>query len=197
MNATTVPEACPTRKWRASVSNIGLTLEEDPLLNVGTLHNPLAAQTPQELEVELDPGCDRTRPWHPLIQAGLSVSVSLDSLVCVSIKFGGRNISIATLLSPRHLQLSLLETSTRFVVHLYRGFLKLFHSYRTQWVKAFSTDGKHGAGHFRRWNASRMRITSRCYSRPISASAQLEVPPIQWWRLAGSPHAAWLAELLW
>ena len=104
------------------------------------------------LEVELDPGCDRTRPrpWHPLIQAGLFVSVSLDSLVCVSIKFGGRNISIATLLSPRHLQLSLLETSTRFVLHLYRGFLKLFHSCRTQCVKAFSTDGKHGAGHFHR-----------------------------------------------
>ena len=67
-----LPEACPTRKWRASVSNIGLTLE-DPLLNVGMLHNPLAAQTPQELEeVELDPGCDRTHG----IQAGLS----LDSL---------------------------------------------------------------------------------------------------------------------
>ena len=84
MNATTVPEACPTRKWRASVSNIGLTLEEDPLLNVGTLHNPLAAQTPQELEVELDPGCDRTRPWHPLIQAGLSVTQSVSDSVSVT-----------------------------------------------------------------------------------------------------------------
>ena len=120
-------------------------LEEDPLLNVGTLHNPLAAQTPQE--IELDPGCDRTHG----IQAGLSLD-SLnhsDSLCqCVGIKFGGRNISFATLLSPRHLQLRLLETSTRFVLHLYSGFLKLFHSYRTQCVKAFSRDGKHGAGHF-------------------------------------------------
>ena len=58
------------------------------------------------------------------------------------------------------------------------AFLSYFHSYRTQCVKAFSRDGKHGAGHFDRWNVSRMRIsTSRCYSRPISASAQLEVPP--------------------
>ena len=31
------PEAFPTRKWRASVSNIGLTLEEDPLLTFSTL----------------------------------------------------------------------------------------------------------------------------------------------------------------
>ena len=138
---TMLPEACPTRKWRASVSNIGLTLEEDPLLNVGTLHNPLVAQTPQE--VELDPGCDRTHG----IQAGLS----LDSPVTVSIKFGGRNISISiATLSPRHLQLRLLETFTRFVLRLFRGFLKLFHSYRTQCVKAFSRDGKHGAGHFHR-----------------------------------------------
>ena len=136
VHITMLPEACPTSKWRASVSNKGLTLEEDPLLNVGTLHNryPLAAQTPQE--VELDPGCDRTHGIH--------------STHCVSIKFGGRNISIATLLSPRHLQLRLLEKSTRFVLHLYRGFLKLFHSCRTQCVKAFSRDGKHGAGHFHR-----------------------------------------------
>ena len=137
-----LPEACPTRKWRTSVSNIGLTFEEDLLLNVGSLHNPLAAQTPQE--AELDPGCDRTH-GH-----AMASRLGCHSTHCVSIKFGGRNISIATLLSPRHLQLRLLETSTRFVLHLYRGFLKLFHSYRTQCVKAFSRDSKHGAGHFHR-----------------------------------------------
>ena len=79
-----LPEACPTRKWKASVSNIGLTLEEDPLsLNVGRLHNQLTAQTPQE--VELDPGCDRTHG----IQAGLSLdslchSVSASSLAAAT-----------------------------------------------------------------------------------------------------------------
>ena len=73
VHITMLPEACPTRKWRASVSNIGLTrgltLEEYPLLNVGTLHS--VAQTPQE--VELDPGCDRTHAMDDGIQAGLSL----------------------------------------------------------------------------------------------------------------------------
>ena len=129
VHITMLPEACPTRKWKASVSNIGLTLEEDPLLlNVGTLHNQLTAQTPQE--VELDPGSLRMRS-HP--QAGLS----LDSLCQHQVW------------RPQYFnwQLRLLETFTRFVLHLYRRFLKLVHSYRTQCVKEFSRDGKYGPGH--------------------------------------------------
>ena len=81
------PEACPPRKWRASVSNIGLTLEEDPLLHVGMLHNPLSAQTPQELEeVELDPGCDRTHAMASRLgcHSTHSVTVSASSLAAAT-----------------------------------------------------------------------------------------------------------------
>ena len=139
-----LPEACPTRKWRASVSNIGLTLEEDPLLNVGTLHNPLAAQKPQE--VELDPGCDRTHDLGTHAMAS-RLRLGCHSTHCVSIKFGGRNISIVTLLSLRHLQLRLLETACPRNIHsLCSSFVpRVFEvisqfSYRPQCVKAFSRD---------------------------------------------------------
>ena len=70
-------------------------LEEDPLLNVGTLHNPLAAQTPQE--VELDPDCDRTQARAST--PGWAVTRLTHCVQCVSIKFGGHNISITKLLS--------------------------------------------------------------------------------------------------
>ena len=136
VHITMLPEACPTRKWRASVSNIGLTLEEDPLLNVGTLHNPLAAQTPQELEeVELDPGCDRTHG----IQAGLS----LDSLCQHQLQVW----------RPQHFNCHVCfpaSFATEITGNIHslcssfvpRVFVKLFHSYRTQCVKASSRDGK-------------------------------------------------------
>ena len=53
----------PYQKMESQCIEYRAYVIEDPLLNVGTLHNPLAEQTPQELEeVELDPGCDRTRP---------------------------------------------------------------------------------------------------------------------------------------
>ena len=53
----------------------------------------------------------------------------------ISVKFGAHNISIAKLLFPRRLQLNcsrkLTGNLTRFVLHFYRVFLKLFRSYRT------------------------------------------------------------------
>ena len=90
-----------------------ISVGED-LLNVGTLHR---------CRKKLDPGCGCTH-----CDPGWAVTRVVTRLT-VSIKFGGRNISIATLLFPRRLQLSLLETFTRFVLHFYRGFLKLFRSY--------------------------------------------------------------------
>ena len=114
----------------------------------------------------VSPGC-----W------GVTDTVSVT--VCVSVKFVGLNISIATLLSPHHLQLSCMRKLTgnnyllcsSFLPRNF-GFLKLFRSYRTHThthtrVKAFSRSAKHRAGNFHRW----MRRTNTCAYRSISASA--------------------------
>ena len=131
-------------------------------------------------------GTFRNSPWDLGQGNSLTILFSEDNLTCTMSRWGAVTLMIAvtkelvsdsapssyrchcdprcmstsqtTLVSPHHLQLRLLETSTSFVLPLYRGFMKLFHSYRTQCVKAYSRHGKHGAGHFHRWNASRMRI---------------------------------------
>ena len=72
-------EACPTRKWRASVSNIGLTLEEDPLLNVGMLHNPLAAHYTDATRTWRSWTRPMLHPWHP----GWAVSVTRLCVCCL------------------------------------------------------------------------------------------------------------------
>ena len=69
-------------------------------------------------------------------------------------------------------------------------------------VKAFPRGGKrysakHRAGNFHRWNASRMRRTNTCASRPISASALREFEPTSVSNMAALAFAGWLAALLW
>ena len=69
-------------------------------------------------------------------------------------------------------------------------------------VKAVSRVGKwystkHRAGNFHRWNASRMRRTNTCSSRPISASALREFEPTSISNMAALAFAGWLAALLW
>ena len=65
--------------------------------------------------------------------------LSLTDTDCVSVKFGGRNISIATFLFPRRLQLSCTRKLTGNIyprcslfLPWHFGFLKLFRSYRTR-----------------------------------------------------------------
>ena len=110
--------------------------------------------------------------------------LSLTDTDCVSIKFGGRNISMACSHTsfPASFATELHEEAywkhlpaLFFIFTAAFRFFEVISQLSYTWVKAFSRRGKrysakHRAGNFHRGNASHMRRTNTCASRPISAS---------------------------
>ena len=171
------PHHNANRRWRASVSNLRWKMTHWKRYRV------------------TDAGPNR---HHKL---------SLTDTDCVSVKFGGRNISIATLLFPRRLQLSCTRKLTGNIypccslfLPRHFGFFKAILQLSCTCVKAFPRGGKrystkHRAGNFHRWNASRMRRTNTCASPPISANALCEFEPTSVSNMRDLAFAGWLAAL--
>ena len=81
------------------------------------------------------------------------------------------NNSIATLLSPRRLQLICTRKLSRNIYPLVYFLLESFFSVSAHMRQSVPERRKHRAGNFHQWNASRMCRTNMCASRTISASA--------------------------